>query len=271
MSIAINNNVSSLNNQRQLNKKTSKLGQNFERLASGKRINRAKDDAAGLAIALQLEESARVSVAATRNISDGVSAATIAEGAMDSASSITIRMSELAQQASNGTLSDDQRAALNNEYQSLQSELDRISTTTEFNGQQLLSGNSIDIQAGTDGTGNSQINLTTPEVSASGLGLTTDLLTQEGAQQALEQSKDATAELASARSEVGAVVSRLETAYDNLKVSTVNELEAASRIQDADVAKEAAGLTANKIGQQIGVSLAAQANQQPALALKLLS
>jgi len=271
MSITINTNITSLRNQRELSKKTSELDDTFERLASGKRINKASDGAAELAIAMGLTESARTGTVAAQNISYGVSAADIAEGGLQAASDITSRLSELATQAANGTLSAEQRTALNNEYQALTAELDRISESTEFNGQQLLSGNSIAIQAGTTGQSSSAITLTTPEVSAAGLGLTANLLTQEGAKQALQQTKTATQTIADASGSIGATVSRLETAYEGIKTSVLNAVEASSRIQDADIAKEAADLTANRIGQNISSALGAQANLQPSLALRLLS
>ena len=182
MSLTINSNVSSLQTQRQLGNRTEALEKNFERLSSGKRVNRASDDPAGLAVALSILAEADTGVVAARNISDGVSALSIADGALQSSSDILTRLGELSTQAANGTLSAEQRSALNNEYQALKSELDRIASTTEFNDQALLSGSStINLQAGTDGSENSQLGVNLPGVSASSLGLADNILTQENA------------------------------------------------------------------------------------------
>jgi flagellin len=272
MPLTISGNISALDASKNLNKSSSAVSKGFEKIASGKRINKGSDDPAGLAIATEMLTRANISTVAARNISDGVSAASIAEGALDSASEITSRLAELATQAANGTLSDQQRSALNNEYQSLSSELDRIAGSTEFNGQSLLNGNnSIDLQVGTDSTSNSQISLKLPNVSSSSLGITSNIATQNGALQSLEQVKQATDTLASARGEIGSGVSRLETAYNNLKTSELGLREASSRILDANIATESANLTANKIQQQASVAIQAQANNSAQVAIKLLS
>jgi flagellin len=271
MALTINNNIASLQTDRQLTKRSSELKKNFEALASGTRINRASDDPAGLAVALDLLSNAQVSDVGQRNISDAVSAADIADGAISSAAEITGRLSELASQASNGTLSDQQRSALNSEYQALVGELDRIAQTTEFNGISLLSGGgSVTVQAGSDGSSSSQLGVPFPGVSASSLGLSSSIATQNGALQAIDEAKRATESLAASRGEIGATVSRLEVASENLRASSVNEREAASQIYDADIAAESARLVSNRIGQQAGVAIKAQANILPQLALKLL-
>lgn len=271
MSITINSNISSLRTGRQLNKRTASINRNFEKLSSGLEITKASDNPAGLAIALDLLSTADTSTVAARNISDGVSVANIAEGGLTSASDITTRLNELAVQSANGTLSAEQRTALNNEFQALTSELDRIAQTTTFNGQQLLSADSsISIQAGTEGGSDSQVAVNLPGVSSTSLGITADISTQSGAQAAIDQTKAATQTLASARGEIGASVNRLSSAFENIKTSEVNQREAASRILDVDVAKETAQLTANKIGQQAAVAVKAQANILPQLALRLL-
>ena len=152
MAITVNNSASSLNNLRNLNKATSDLNKANERLASGKRNNRPSDDTAGAAVARQLLVDAEVNAVAARNVSDGVSIANIADGALESAAGITARLSELATQAANGTVIDSGRQALDAEFQQLKSELDRSSETTSFTGQQLLFGSAADInlQVGTD-------------------------------------------------------------------------------------------------------------------------
>lgn len=266
MAITINTNIAALQSQRALDKKTKALGENFEKLSAG-RLTKMSQDAAGMIIAEELGNDANLSAVAARGISDAVSAANIADSAMMTAGDITARMGELATQAANGTTSNEQRQALDQEYQALKSELDRISQTTQFNGQQLLTGNTMNVVVGTDG---STVALTTPEVSSSALGLTSNLLSQASAQTALDQTKQASESVASARGEVGATVVRFGTAFENLQTTRVNELDAASRIRDVDVAHETTLMTANRIGQQGATALLAQANSQPALALQLL-
>jgi len=272
MTVNINTNVPSLRADREINSRSNSLSKSYEKLSSGKAINRASDDPAGLAVALELLANADTSSVALRNINDGVSISSIADGALATSSDITTRLAELATQSANGTLSDNQRSALNQEYQALRSELDRISQTTEFNGQQLLSqGSSFTLQAGIDGSANSQVGLPLPGVSASSLGLASDISTRESALAAVEETKAAVNTISEARGQVGSTVSRLETAYENLKTSEVNARSAASRIIDADVASESSKLIASRIGLEAGLSVKAQANQVPTIAQKLLS
>lgn len=274
MALSINNTTSSLSNLRNLNKASNDLSKANDRLASGKRIVRPSDDPAGLAIAARLSADAQVNAVAARNVSDGVSISNIADGALESAASITTRLSELANQAANGTVGTEQRAALDAEFQQLKGELDRISQTTEFNGQQLLAGGgaSVDLQVGTDASGNSRINLQTVGVSAQSLGLSgSSLLTQGGAQAALDSAKQAVSSVATTRGQIGSVVSRLDTAFNNIKTSEVNQREAEDRISSADIAQEVANRTRASILQRADVGLQAQANQSAANVLKLIS
>jgi flagellin len=271
MALTINTNIPSLRSDREIQKKSNDLKTSMEQLASGKRINRASDDPAGLAVAMSLLTNVSVSDVAQRNVNDAISAANIADGAISTASDIASRLGELAQQASNGTLSAEQRTALNNEYTALRSELDRISQTTEFNGQQLLSGESnYSVQAGTTGGSNSQVGIPLPGVSSASLGLSSTLSSQSGALTALSEAKAAVGRLAEARGNIGASVSRLEVANENLRAASVNEQDAASQIFDADIAEQSANSVASRIQQQAAVAVKAQANILPQLALKLL-
>lgn len=272
MALTINTNIPSLGVDSSIRTNSKKLAETFERLSSGKQINKAADNPAGLAVALELLSNANSSSVAARNISDGVSVANIAEGSLSSAGDITVRLSELATQSANGTLSSEQRSALNTEFQALSSELTRISETTEFNGQQLLNQDStINIQAGISGGTESQIALKLKGVSSTNLGLAAlDISTPEGAKAAIEQTKAAQESIIETRGELGATVNRLGTAFKNLQVSETNLLEAASRIQDADFAKETASLVANRISQETSVAVKLQANFLPQLALRLL-
>lgn len=272
MALRINTNISSLNSDQEVNRRTDALNKNYKKLSSGLRIDSASDDPAGLSVAVDMLTSASVEDVGMQNISDAVSAANIAEGGISNASDIVSRMGELATQAANGTLSADQRTALNNEYQSLSSELDRLGQTTEFNGQQLLSGStSMTIQTGGDASGNSQLALSFPGVNAAGLGLTSDISTQAGAQSAIDETKKATDSLASSQGDIGGTVNRMQVAFANLQSSVVNLRDAASQIRDLDVANESANLTANQIAQQSATAVQAQANTTPQLAMKLLS
>lgn len=273
MALTINSTVDSLSNLKNLNKASSDLKKANDRLSSGKRINRASDDPAGAAIAAKLASAAQIDAVAARNVNDGFSIANIADGALESAGTITARLGELATQASNGTLSDSQRSALNQEYQSLKSELDRVSNTTEFNGQQLLSGSggSFDLQVGEDGSSSSQITLNTTGVSSSSLGLEgSDISTQAGAQAALTQAKAATDSVAQTRGNIGSVVSRLDTAFSNIKTSELNQRDAEDRISSADIAQEVANRIRASVQQRGDVALQAQANSSAANVLKLL-
>ncbi|MCC6933609.1 MAG: flagellin FliC [Deltaproteobacteria bacterium] len=271
MAITINNNIPSLQANRQINKQSKEIGDSFDKLSSGLRINKASADPAGLAVALDLLATADISSVASRNISDGVSLTAIADGALESAGEITGRMSELATQAANGTLSDEQRTALNNEYQQLKSELDRIAQTTEFNDQKLLAqDNTISLQAGTSGNGSSQVVLSLPGVSSSSLGMPANISSQANAQSAIDQIATARDNISQARGAIGASASRFETAYNNLQTSEINQREAASRIRDVDVAQESSNLVANRIREQMSAAMSSQANLLPNLALKLL-
>jgi flagellin len=274
MALGISNNSQSQSLINNLNSATNSLYRVNERLSSGKRIVRPSDDPAGGAIAAQLSALASIDSVAARNVSDGVSIANIADGALQSASDISVRLNELATQASNGTLSDSQRASLNQEFQSLNSELDRISNTTDFNGQQLLSGNGVDIalQVGPESGSDSQINLQTNGVSSQSLGLAgLDISTQAGAQAALDKTKTAVDSIAETRGNLGSAVSRLETAFSNIQTSELNQREAEDRISSADIAQEVAERTRLSILQQANTSLLAQSNASAANVLKLIS
>jgi len=285
MALTINTNIASLNAQRRLSASTSSLRQSFERLSSGLRIVRAKDDAAGLAIADTLRADQRIASVAIRNANDGVSLISIADGALNEIGNVLQRLGELAEQSANGTLSSSQRSALDQEFSSLGSEITRISNTTSFNGLQLLSGSaSVSLQVGFDSNANSQISFKGVNGTLESLGLAkagSSTLTfslnaattaggQTAALSALDAVKLAISSLTGSRGTLGAAESRLNVAINNLQVSRENFAAAESQIRDVDVAEEAANLTRLNILQQAGASVLAQANQQPSLALALL-
>ena len=278
MSITIGTNITSLQSQRRLGLASAQLSKTFERLSSGQRINRASDDAAGLAIADQLRADQRIATVAIRNANDGISTIAIADSALGEIGNVLTRLAELAQQSANGTFSDVQRSALSNEFMALGSEIQRIAQTTEFNGVKLLSNTgSIDLQVGFNASSISQIKIenVTGTLSSLGLGdaagvLSYSVTSSASALQALDAVNAAIGSLASTRGNIGAVESRLSVAINNLAVARENFAAAESRIRDVDVAGEAAELTRLNILQQAGASVLAQANQQPSLALALL-
>ena len=285
MSINIKTNVPSLSAQRNLASSSGRLNQAFERLSSGLRINRASDDAAGLAIAEALKADARVATVGIRNANDGVSIINIADQAIAQISNVLSRLSELAQQSANGVYANTQRSALNNEFQALTSEIERIAFTTTFNGLRLLSGGGqVIFQVGFDGTSVSQVSYQGVAATLESLGLaspgtsvptysiisTTDVGSQSAARLALDAINTAIASISRNRGALGAAESRLQVTINNLQVARENFQAAESRIRDVDVATEAAELTRLNILQQAGAAILAQANNQPQLALSLL-
>ena len=251
-----------------LRQSSNSIQKSFDRLSSGKRINSASDDPAGLAIAEQLVASASTGQVAQRNIQDGYSQTEIASSALATIGDIETRKAELATQSANGTLSDSQRQALDQEYQSLSQEQTRIVETTQFNGVQLLSasGSSTTIQVDNGQTG-ATITLNLPGVGGGSPG---SIATQAAAQAAIDTVSTSIQSLSEAQGTIGSIQSRLQSAGDNLAVRNENQLAAASRIRDVDVADEVANLTRNNILQQTSTALLAQANQSSASVLRLL-
>ena len=289
MAITIGSNVVSLAAQRRLGNASNALSKSFEKLSSGQRINKASDDAAGLAIADSLKADQRVATVAIRNANDGVSTIAIADSALGEIGNVLGRLAELAEQSANGVFSSTQRSALSNEFVALGSEIERIATVTTFNGVALLSGGStITLQVGFNSQSTSQISYTGVQGTLQALGLAqagvsaltysitdtqgapTTTNAQSASRLALDAVRNAISSLASSRGQLGAVDSRLQVAINSLAVARENFAAAESRIRDTDVAEEAANLTRLNILQQAGASILAQANQQPQLALSLL-
>lgn len=285
MAITIGSNILSLNAQRRLGVATDRLGGVYEKLSSGQRINKASDDAAGLAIADSLRADQRIATVAVRNANDGISSVRIADAALGEIGGVLSRLAELSEQSANGVYSSSQRSALANEFIALGSEIERIAVTTEFNGVALLSGTGgMVLQVGFDSASTSQIALANTQGTLAALGLAAakeSALTysinaasvdeaQSASRNALDAVNDAIASLASSRGALGAVESRLNVAINNLAVARENFAAAESRIRDVDVASAAADLTRLGILQQAGSAILAQANQQPSIALTLL-
>jgi flagellin len=283
----INTNVSALraqNNSRVANRMQS---QAMERLSSGKRINSAKDDAAGLAIATRMDANVRGLNQAVRNANDGISLAQTAEGAMGNISNILVRMRELAVQASNGTLGTDDRAAIQTEVTALVSQIDDIAGRTTFNGTDLLNG-TTDLDgagAGTDlgatvsiqtGVNDGEtVDIAIKALTAEALGVhdgtdPIDLSTASGASGALATLDTAIQTVATERANLGAQQNRLEATVDNLTSTVTNLADAKSRIEDADFSAESTKLAAAGILSQASTAMLAQANQSQQGVMNLL-
>ena len=273
MGIRINTNVSSINTQRHLYNTTINFNKSMEKLSSGLRVNRAADDAAGLAISEGLRSDIRALEQASRNAADGISLVQTAEGALDEVSTILLRLRELTEQSLNGTLTDSERGYLDAEYQALLEEIDRIAASTEFNGISLLdsSGGTVNIQVGinTNAYDSIAVDLSTNRDSST-LGLLAAIDTAGNAATAMTQVLAAIDTVSAARSDFGAIQNRLESSIRNINNQAENLSAANSRIRDVDVANETSRLTSYQILQQAGISMLAQANMTTGLAMTLL-
>jgi flagellin len=276
MALRINTNVQSLNAQRNLNKSTNALNKSLERLSSGLRINRAADDAAGLAISETMKSDIRALEQSGRNAADGVSMVQLAEGALDEVSGILIRMRELAQQSGNETMGASERTYINTEFSSLAAEITRISDATEFNGINLLNNSETtnDILVGTNVSDIIQINLGN-DTDAAALGVDQASVTVDGTDNAnallaVVAVDAAVDQLNGWRADFGVTQNRLESAMRTIENTKENISAANSRIRDVDIAAETSRMTSSQILQQAGVSVLSQANMSPQMALSLL-
>ncbi|MEO5970593.1 MAG: flagellin [Bdellovibrionia bacterium] len=277
MGLRIMTNIQALTAQRHLGININHQKDVFEQLASGSRINKAADDAAGLAISEKLKAQIRSIRQASRNSNDGVSLIQVAEGGMNEIGNILTRMRELSIQGASDTIGDSERGFLNKEIQQLKAEVDRISNTTEFNGTKLLTGTSppLEIQIGTHNNPlldrfvfDSQTLGTS--LDALGLeGIATD--TKLGSQENLEMLDNAIQHLSGNRATVGALQNRLISTINNLAVSRENYEAANSRIRDTDFAEASSEMVKSSILAQANTAVLAQANTTSQLALKLLS
>ncbi len=273
MSMSIRTNVASLNAQRNLSESQTTLDSSMARLSSGYRITNAGDDAAGLGISTKLEAQIRSYNQAVRNANDGLSVIQTTEAALNETSNILTRLRELAMQSASDGIGDTERGYIQTETTQLTGEIDRISATTKFNGTQLLGGTAttLDFQVGVEGTSNDVISFSTIDASASTLGVSgLDLSTKASAQGNLSVIDAAIVSVSTSRSDLGAAGNRLQSAINNIQAFSEALSAADSRIKDVDVAEETSRMARANILQQAGVSVLAQANQQPQLALKLL-
>ncbi len=272
MGLRINTNVSSLNTQRHLANTSNKFRKSMEKLSSGLRINRAGDDAAGLAISEGLKADIRALDQAGRNAADGISLVQVGEGALDEVSSILLRMKELSEQSLNGTLSNSDRGYLDSEYTALSDEIDRIAAGTEFNGVSLLDNSlDVDIQVGIGTAASDSVDVVLgTNMNAAGIGISADIASAATASTAMGEIDDAIATVTEARSDFGAIQNRLESSIRNIGMTAENLSAANSRIRDVDIASESSKMTSMQILQQAGTSILAQANMTSGLAMALM-
>jgi flagellin len=268
----INHNISALNTYRQLSANGANTSKSLEKLSSGLRINRAGDDAAGLAISEKMRGQIRGLEQATRNAQDGISLIQTAEGALNETHSILQRIRELAVQSVNDTNTADDRAELNKEVSALKSEITRIGTDTEFNTKKLVNGNfSARIQIGANENQALSFKIGTMTAGANGLALTSmSVTTFTAANKAISAIDKSISKVSGQRSSLGAIQNRLEHTINNLGTSSENLTAAESRIRDVDMAKEMMEFTKNNILSQAAQAMLAQANQQPQGVLQLL-
>ena len=278
MGLQINTNVAAMNAYRNLSSTQGSMATSLERLSSGLRINRAADDAAGLAISEKLRSQTNGLNQATSNAQDAISLVQTAEGALNETHSILQRMRTLAVQSANDTNTDQDRAQIQKEVTALNSELDRIAKATQFNGQNLLDGSGgaandgkFTFQVGANNDVNQTVSVTFAKADSATLAVdAADVSTQAGATAALTSIDTAIETVSGQRADLGAVQNRLQHTINSLSVASENAAAAESRIRDTDMAKEMTSFTRSQILQQAGVSMLAQANSAPQSVLKLL-
>jgi flagellin len=278
MPLVVNSNLASINSIRNLNKTQSSLQTSLQRLSSGLRINSAKDDASGLAIAEGFTKQIRGNAVAIRNAGDGISLGQTAETSLGQVGDNLQRIRELAVQAANGSIGDNERQQIQKEVDQLTQELSRNIQTSEFNGQALLSAtSSLTFQVGFDSTADNRVSVSTATVTGiAGYGAnlsatgTVNVSTSAGAVAAIASLDSSITTITNQRATFGAIQNRFEAVISNLEAFNESLTAARSRIQDADFAAETANLTRSQILQQAGISILAQANTLPQAALSLL-
>lgn len=272
MGLRINTNVAAMSAQRHLANATARVNRSLERLSSGLRINRAADDPAGLAVSERLRAQIRALQVGERNAGDGISLLQIADGGLAEVAELLIRLNELSEQAMTGTVSNEQRGYLDNEFRALVEEIDRIAVSIDFNGRALLDGSGGDTRIELGGGGSITLGLG-GSFTAAALGL--DGLTLAGdpagwTEQPLTAIGAALQQVSAGRASFGASQNRLESAIRLMRNQQENLSAADSRIRDVDYAAEISELTSAQILQQMAVAVLAQAQRQPELALQLL-
>lgn len=266
----INHNMNALNAHRNMSANNVNSGKSMEKLSSGLRINRAGDDAAGLAISEKMRAQVRGLDQASRNSQDGISMLQTAEGALNETHNILQRMRELAVQSSNDTNVTADRNAIDEEFQALSTEITRISNDTEFNKQKLWDGttSAVDFQVGANA--GQKISYTFSKMDASAVSATGNVKTKADAQSAITNIDAGIATISTERAKLGATQNRLEHTIANLNNASENLTAAESRVRDVDMAKEMMNFSKNNILSQAAQAMLAQANQQPQGVLQLL-
>jgi flagellin len=273
MALNINTNVASLSAQKNLTASQQSLAGSFQKLSSGLRVNSAADDAAGLAVSESMKSQIRSYTVAQRNAADGISMAQTAEGALGQVHDVLGRMRELGMQAANGSLGTTDRGYLDTEFSSLKAEIGRIQSSAKFNGTKLVNttGASITFQVGLNNTASDQIAVTFGGVDLSAILATGSSVSGvTGALDSLANIDTAIQTVSNSRAKFGTAMNRLQYATTSIQTMSVNISAANSRIVDVDVANETAAMSRNQVLSQAGVSVLAQANQLPQLALSLL-
>ena len=269
--MVVQHNLSAMNTSRQLNGVSSALSKSTEKLSSGYRINRAGDDAAGLSISEKMRSQIRGLNKASSNAQDGISLIQVAEGALNETHSILQRMNELATQAANDTNTSTDRQAIAAEIEQLQSEIDRIQSTTQFNTMNLLSGSFTGKNLQVGALSGQSIKISISKMSAEELGIKDlEVSTFDKAGAAMEAIQAAIDKVSTTRSKLGAIQNRLEHTINNLDTTSENTQAAESRIRDTDMADEMVEYSKNNILSQAGQSMLAQANQSTQGVLALL-
>lgn len=267
----IQHNIAALNSYRQLGGNNSAVSKNLEKLSSGYRINRAADDAAGLAISEKMRGQIVGLQTAQKNANDGISLVQTAEGALTEVHDMLNRMRELATQAANGIYTNTDREKLQEEVNALKQEIDRIANNTDFNGTKLLDGNlKTSLQIGDTAAQTIAVNVDSAAFNAITKGTDINIATIDGAKTAITTISTAVGNISTIRSKLGAIQNRLEHTINNLGVTTENMTAAESRIRDTDMAEEMMAYTKNNILVQAAQAMLAQANTVPQGVLQLL-
>ncbi|WP_024851368.1 flagellin N-terminal helical domain-containing protein [Hydrogenovibrio kuenenii] len=271
MALVINTNLSADNAVRLLNKSQAQMSTSMERLTSGLRINKTADDAAGKAVATQMTEQIRGTTQAVRNANDGISLIQTVDGAAEETVNMLQRVRELAIQSTNGTYTSAQRSQMDTEVSQLKAEINRVASTTKFNGVSLMaSTKTISIWAGWETGSGNMIKISLSGMNASQLKVSGNVRTQSGALALASQAKVAISYVTKIRSKFGAAQNRLDYTISNLQNVNQNITAARSQIQDANFAAESANLARTQILQQAGMSMLSQANQSQQNVLSLL-
>jgi len=281
MALNVNTNVPSINAQRQLGITNQGLTKSLERLSSGLRINRAADDAAGLAITSKMRTELNGYSQAVRNANDGISLIQTAEGSLNEVYNVLDRIRTISEQSANGILGQEERDLIDTEFKELYAEIDRITQVANFNGKKLLDGSissastAVSLQVGVKNTTNDRIAVRVDDVSASALGLGTNgtittLSTQDMARSALDIVDSAISTISENRGRLGAQQNRLESTIANINITIENQSASVSRIRDVDFAQETANFTKQQILMQAGTAILGNANGLPQSALSLL-